>query len=91
LRLAIGADRISIMMMVVCESTVLSVVGGAMGVVLGVCASSLFALFSGLAFSGSPLSIVLGVGMSFITGVFFGVYPALKASQMSPVEALRSE
>ena len=91
LRLAIGADRISIMTMIVCESTLLSVTGGVIGIVLGLIISILFAVLSGWDYSLSYLSILLGLGMSLATGLFFGIYPALKASEMSPIEALRSE
>lgn len=91
LRLAIGADRISIMTMIVCESTLLSVSGGVIGIVLGLIISILFAVLSGWDYSLSYLSILLGLGMSLATGLFFGIYPALKASEMSPIEALRSE
>lgn len=91
LRMAIGADRMSIMTMIVCESTLLSVTGGTIGIVLGLVISILFAAFSGWDYSLSYLSILLGMGMSLATGLFFGIYPALKASEMSPIEALRSE
>ncbi len=91
LRLAIGADRMSIMTMIVCESTLLSVSGGVIGIVLGLIISILFAVLSGWDYSLSYLSILLGLGMSLVTGLFFGIYPALKASEMSPIEALRSE
>ncbi len=91
LRLAIGADRMSIMTMIVWESTLLSVSGGVIGIVLGLIISILFAVLSGWDYSLSYLSILLGLGMSLATGLFFGIYPALKASEMSPIEALRSE
>ena len=91
LRLAIGADRMSIMTMIVCETTLLSASGGVIGSVLGLIISILFAVLSGWDYSLSYLSILLGLGMSLATGLFFGIYPALKASEMSPIEALRSE
>lgn len=61
------------------------------GIVLGLIISILFAVLSGWDYSLSYLSILLGLGMSLATGLFFGIYPALKASEMSPIEALRSE
>jgi putative ABC transport system permease protein len=91
LRMAIGADRISIVTMIVCESTILSLAGGSIGIVLGLLISILFAVFSGWNYSLSYLSIVLGLGTSLSTGLFFGIYPALKASQLLPIEALRLE
>lgn len=89
LRMAIGADRSSIMMMIVCESTVLSLTGGAIGTLLGLAVALLFCAFSGWTCSIPLFSIPLGLGMSLTTGLFFGIYPALKASQLSPIEALR--
>lgn len=91
LRLAIGADRMSIMTMIVTESILLSFVGGGGGAVLGLIISMLFAIFSGWDYSLSYFSIFLGFGMSLVTGLFFGIYPALKASELSPIEALRSD
>lgn len=89
LRMAIGADRSSILMMIVCESVVLSLAGGAIGTLLGLAVALLFCAFSGWACSIPLFSIPLGLGMSLATGLFFGIYPALKASRLSPIEALR--
>jgi putative ABC transport system permease protein len=89
LRLAIGANPMSIMLMIVYESTLLSVFGGLIGIVLGLIISVLFSIFSGWEYSLSGYSIVLGIGMPLVTGLFFGIYPAFKASKMSPIEALR--
>ena len=89
LRMAIGADRASILVMIVFESVVLSRLGGIAGTILGLAASLVFSLLSGWSYSISYLSIPLGLGMSLSTGLFFGIYPALKASQMSPIDALR--
>ncbi len=89
LRMAIGADRASILVMIVFESVVLSLLGGIAGTILGLAASLVFSLLSGWSYSISYLSIPLGLGMSLSTGLFFGIYPALKASQMSPIDALR--
>jgi len=89
LRMAIGADRASILLMIVFESVVLSLLGGVAGTILGLAASLVFSLLSGWTCSISYFSIPLGLGMSLSTGLFFGIYPALKASQMSPIDALR--
>lgn len=91
LRMAIGADRMSIMVMIIFESTLLTVAGGIIGVVLGLVISTLFAVISGWSYSLTYLSILLGLGVSLASGLFFGIYPALKASEMKPIETLRLE
>ena len=89
LRMAVGADRISILMMIVCESVVLSLVGGAIGTLLGLGVALGFCALSGWGCSVPLFAIPLGLGMSLVTGLFFGIYPASKASQLSPIDALR--
>lgn len=91
LRLAIGANQTSIMTMITAESVWLTCVGGGVGTVLGILISVLFALLSGWEPVLSGFAILLGFGMSLASGLFFGIYPALKASALSPVEALRAD
>lgn len=91
LRLAIGADRMGIMTMIIAESVVLSLAGGGAGTVLGLFISMLFARLSGWEPTLSCLAAALGFGMSLATGLFFGIYPARKASALSPIEALRAD
>lgn len=91
LRLAIGARPSSVMLMVVLESTLLSLVGGAIGAVAGLLIAIAFAWLSGWAPTISYVGMVLGPGISVATGLFFGIYPAIKASQLSPIEALRAD
>lgn len=91
LRLAVGADRLSILTMIVTESVLLSLVGGGLGTVLGVSISLGFAWFTGWDPTLSLSAGILGFGMSLATGLFFGIYPAFKASKLSPIEALRSD
>jgi putative ABC transport system permease protein len=91
-RKAIGARRINILTQFLLEAVTLAGLGGAMGVLLG----SLIVLAVRLAFSSFPASVsfslvLLGVSISSLIGVFFGVYPAWKAARLNPVEALRYE
>lgn len=96
LRKAIGATRKNIRNQFLLESIVLTVSGGVIGIVVGVLISYLIALgarFAGYdwAFVVSPIAILLAVGVSVLTGVIFGLYPALKAAKLDPIVALRYE
>jgi putative ABC transport system permease protein len=91
-RKAIGARRANILWQFLLEAVTLAGVGGAIGVILG----SSIVLAVRLAFPSFPASVslilvVLGVSVASLIGVFFGVYPAWKASLLNPVEALRYE
>lgn len=91
LRMSIGAKGVDILMQFLIEAILLSVTGGVIGVILGV--SSAFMVNYLLAW---PISIqVYTIVLSFIvctaTGIFFGWYPAKKASYLDPIEALRYE
>jgi ABC-type antimicrobial peptide transport system permease subunit len=96
LRKSIGATRKNIRNQFLFESIVLTLSGGVIGIVSGILISYLIALgarFAGYdwAFVISPVAIVLAIGVSVATGVAFGLYPALKAAKLDPIEALRYE
>ncbi|PWC55572.1 ABC transporter permease [Azospirillum sp. TSO22-1] len=91
LRLAVGARQRDILMQFLIESTTLSVIGAAVGVLVGVAAAILVARLAGWPTLIEPDSIVLAVGVSGVVGVFFGLYPARRASTLNPIEALRHE
>jgi putative ABC transport system permease protein len=96
LRKAIGATRRNIRNQFLFESIVLTLSGGMIGIVLGILVSYLIALgarFAGYdwAFIISPTAIILAVLVSIITGIIFGLYPALKAAKLDPIVALRYE
>jgi putative ABC transport system permease protein len=89
LRLAIGARKWDILRQFLFEATGLSAIGGAIGVMLGVSAAYLISNAAGWPLLIEPMSIVIGVVFSGLVGIFFGWYPALRASRLDPIEALR--
>jgi len=90
-RKALGARRGDIMIQFLVEAVVLSLVGGAIGVGLGIAIALLVGAVSPLPAAVSGVAVALGVGMSALVGVFFGVYPAARAARLDPVDALRYE
>jgi len=89
LRLAVGARQRDILRQFLFEATGLAAIGGAIGVILGVGAAYLISNAAGWPLLIQPESIVLAVAFSGLVGVFFGWYPALRASRLDPIEALR--
>ena len=91
IRLAIGARRRDIQMLFLSEAVILAVLGGLLGILLGFGASYAFARVSNWQFLISPTAAPIGAGVSIVVGIFFGCYPAVMASRLDPIEALRSE
>lgn len=91
IRMAVGARGRDILSQFLLESLVLSIGGGAVGVALGVFVSGLIADKAGWPSIVTEASIVLAFGASVAVGVFFGFYPALSASKLDPIQALRHE
>lgn len=91
IRLAIGATRKEIQMMFLIEAVLLSVLGGLFGIIDGILASLIIAKFSHWALKVFLLPPLIGFSVSVLIGVFFGFYPAHKASQLDPIQTLRSE
>jgi putative ABC transport system permease protein len=91
LRMSIGARGIDILMQFLIEAIVISVTGGLIGIGLGILSSLLITALLHWPTLISESSIVLSFLVCAITGVFFGYYPALKASRLDPIEALRYE
>jgi putative ABC transport system permease protein len=91
LRMSIGARGIDILLQFLIEAILISITGGIIGVILGITASRLVTLFLSWPTLVSESSIMLSFMVCAITGVFFGYYPAQKASRLDPIEALRYE
>ncbi|CCW31201.1 conserved membrane hypothetical protein [Xenorhabdus nematophila F1] len=91
LRMALGARIQDIRRLFLYEVAVLTFAGAMLGALAGVIVSFLFVLYSGWSFSLAPLPIPLGIGSSIVAGLISGFYPAHKASQMEPVQALRDD
>jgi putative ABC transport system permease protein len=90
LRKALGAEPSRIQLQFLMESIFMSMLGGVIGVVLGLLISYCAALVMGMAFVVQPGAIILGVGFSAAIGIIFGWVPARRASQLNPIDALRS-
>jgi putative ABC transport system permease protein len=90
-RMSIGAKRLDILTQFLMEAIVMSLLGGIIGIGFGVGGSKLISSFAGWPTFISSNSILLSVFFSLLVGVFFGFYPARKASSLSPIEALRYE
>jgi putative ABC transport system permease protein len=91
LRMAVGARARDILEQFLVEAVTLSMIGGLAGIALGVGASYAVGALANWTIAITPQSIALAAGFSAIVGVFFGFYPARKASRLLPIEALRYE
>lgn len=90
-RKAIGARRRDILLQFLIESATLSLFGAAIGVFAGAALAQLVRAISPLPVSVAPWSVFLAVGLGVLTGLFFGAYPANRASRLDPIVALRYE
>jgi putative ABC transport system permease protein len=91
LRMSIGARGVDILLQFLIEAILISITGGLIGIALGITASKLVSVFLSWPTLVSEYSIGLSFFVCVLTGVFFGYYPAQKASQLDPIEALRYE
>ncbi|HSP00836.1 MAG TPA: ABC transporter permease [Thioalkalivibrio sp.] len=87
---SIGASRRTIMVEFLLEAAMISIFGGLLGATFSLAAPQLLAM-TDLAFEPSFEGILLGIGFSVVTGIFFGFYPAAKASGLEPIDALNYE
>lgn len=88
---AVGATRQDIKMQFITESFVISLMGGVLGVVFGLLLSEIIGFYSDWAVTWSMWAIFLSVTICMVVGVAFGAFPAIKASQLNPIEALHSD
>jgi putative ABC transport system permease protein len=91
IRLAVGAHGRDVLLQFLIEAVILSLLGGLIGILIGVGASEIVSLKTGWPILVSPISVFGAVAFSAVVGVFFGFYPARKAAQLDPIEALRYE
>jgi len=91
LRMSIGARGIDILLQFLIEAVMISITGGIIGVVIGVSAAIIVPKMLNWPTVISEFSIIISFVVCAVTGIFFGYYPALKASRLDPIEALRYE
>jgi putative ABC transport system permease protein len=91
IRMAIGAKTWDIRLQFIIEALTLSLIGGVAGIIVGVSGSKILSALAGWSTVISPFSILLAFGFSGFVGIFFGFYPAYKASLLDPIDALRYE
>jgi len=91
LRKALGARRSDIMAQILTESVVLSALGGIVGTLLGAAIAVAISSFTPVPASVQGWSVGLGIGITALVGLFFGLYPASRAARLDPIEALRKE
>jgi putative ABC transport system permease protein len=91
IRIAVGAKTWDIRLQFIIEAVTLSLIGGFIGIVIGQSGSIIVSRMANLPVIVSPLSIAVAFCFSAAVGVFFGFYPAYKASLLNPIDALRYE
>jgi putative ABC transport system permease protein len=91
IRMAVGARRTDILLQFLVEAAVISTVGGMIGILLGFLIARIVTLTTSMPSSVDPISIIVAICVSTSVGIFFGLYPASKASKLDPIESLRSE
>jgi putative ABC transport system permease protein len=91
MRRALGARRKDIQRQFVFEAATLTSLGGMVGVALGYALAAGVSRYAEWPTSVTPISIVLSLGVSCITGVVFGLWPARQAARVNPIEALRAD
>ena len=92
IRKAVGAKRRHILVQFLIEAMVLSLVGGLVGIAIGVSGTVIASSMSDdLRTHISPTTIAWVTGFSIVVGLFFGIYPAMRAARLNPIDALRYE
>lgn len=88
---SIGARKRDILIQFIVESVVMSLIGGSVGILIGITGAFIISIIVKIPFIIDPLSIVVAVGVSTLIGIIFGLYPARRAANLSPIDALRQE
>ena len=91
IRRAIGAKRSAIVQQFLIETVVLSTIGGLIGMGLGILIPAIIERYTGMPTVVTPWSLVASVGISMLVGIVFGLYPAVRAANLDPIQALRHE
>jgi putative ABC transport system permease protein len=91
IRKAVGARRRDILAQFLIEAVIICLIGGGMGIILGVAITALVSAIQKWAYLLPWFSIGIGLGVSIVIGLFFGIYPSLKAARLDPVVALTKE
>jgi ABC-type transport system, involved in lipoprotein release, permease component len=91
LRKAVGATRNQILVQFLIETVTLSLLGGIIGILLGVLTATIFKATGLIASVVTISSILMAFGFALAIGIFFGLYPAFRAANLHPMEALRYE
>jgi putative ABC transport system permease protein len=91
LRKSLGARKRDVLWQILTESVTLSTFGGVIGTALGFLVAWVISRLSPLPAIVETWSVVLGIGMTLVVGLFFGLYPAMRAAALDPIEALRKE
>ena len=91
LRKSLGARRRDVLWQILTESITLSTFGGIVGTTLGFLVAFAISRFTPLPAAVEPWSVMLGIGVTAVVGLFFGLYPAMRAASLDPIEALRRE
>jgi putative ABC transport system permease protein len=91
LRKSLGARKLHILLQFLVESSLLAALGGSIGVLLALALAAIVRSATSIPFSTPIFTIVIALSLSTVVGLFFGIYPAMRAARLDPIEALRAE